>query len=81
MTDLGSLGGGISMANAINNKGQIIGWSSNMYNERHAFLYENGTMKDLGTLEGVHSDATDINESGTIVGHSYTAFGDSRICI
>lgn len=58
IVDLGTLGGANSMALAINEAGQIAGWSEtgDFYQEqgvtlpiRHGFLWDKGTMYDLGT--------------------------------
>jgi probable HAF family extracellular repeat protein len=74
MKDLGSLGGYISDAQAINDSGQVVGYAY-LHNERgtspihHAFLYEDGEMKDLGSLSGSYSLAYDINDSGQVVGY------------
>ena len=70
-TDLGSLGGNRTVANAINNSGQIVGESS--ISSYRAFLYENGTMTDLNDLIDPNSGwelshAQDINDNGQIVG-------------
>src|SRR6266567_1160672 len=67
MTDLGTLGGSLSAANAINDKGQIVGESTTASGEKHAFLWENGVMKDLG-VPGETSSAHGINSHGYIVG-------------
>lgn len=77
MTDLGVLGGAenFSEAYAINDNGQIVGFSSagSQYEfYQHAFLYSNGIMSDLGTLGGQYSWARGINNSGQVVGESYT---------
>ncbi len=70
VVDLGTLGGGNSYANAINNAGQIVGTSGG-----RAFLWQAGTLLDLNDLlvdpnsGWVLQQAADINESGQIVGH------------
>ena len=76
ITDLGTLGGELS----INNSGQIIGWAIGIDNNSHAFLYSGGTMNALGELSGdTFSNAYGINDSGQIVGASVASNGvDSR---
>jgi probable HAF family extracellular repeat protein len=72
-TDLGTLGGTNSLANGINDAGQIVGWAHTGGDVPHAFLYQNGEMKDLGTLgDGSKSFAYAINGVGLIVGGSDT---------
>lgn len=71
--DLGTLGGGLSSANDVNNSNQIVGYSKmfSSPNESiyHAFLWENGIMQDLGTLDSTsNSSANAINDYGQIVG-------------
>jgi probable HAF family extracellular repeat protein len=83
--DLGTLGRGdffkyqgFSLASAINDQGQIVGWSWRTEDELwggsgHAFLWEDGTMRDLGAFRGLpNSRARDINNEGQIVGESFT---------
>ena len=67
MTDLGTLGGDYSLANAINDRGQVVGESNTPQGETHAFLWDQGTMSDLGNA-GETSSAHSINNSGGIVG-------------
>ncbi|MEZ5354337.1 MAG: PEP-CTERM sorting domain-containing protein [Bryobacteraceae bacterium] len=74
MLDLGTLSGGNSGANAINNSGRIAGWStvgSSDSAPSHAVYWENNFITDLGTLGGSHSVAYGINENGQIVGGAY----------
>jgi probable HAF family extracellular repeat protein len=70
--DLGTLGGSISMAIAVNSSGQIVGMSSMVgYAQNHAFAWQSSTgMVDLGTLGGTYSSAASINAAGQIVGQS-----------
>jgi probable HAF family extracellular repeat protein len=83
-TDIGNLGGaGWNTPSAINNAGQIVGFSDlpgDLVNgvltpNFHAFLWtqENG-IQDLGTLAGdFYSEAVDINDRGQAVGLSCSA--------
>jgi probable HAF family extracellular repeat protein len=75
MADLGTLGDS-SVAWNINERGQVVGWSTTANGETHAFLYEDGVMTDLGVLGGAFSRAFGINDRGEIVGESETVSGD-----
>jgi probable HAF family extracellular repeat protein len=80
--DLGTLGGNESLANAVNNRGQVVGLATNAISDpfnfygygtqMHAFLWQNGVMRDLGTLGGPDSIAYWVNEAGQVAGISYT---------
>ena len=64
---VGDLGGGSSVAEGINDLGQVVGYSTVAGGVDHAFLFSSGVLADLGTLGG-DSYAYGINDSGTVVG-------------
>ncbi len=69
MLDLGTLGSGDSIGNALNGSGQVVGRSG----VPHAFLWTAGTgMTDLGDLDSGtrSSEAYAVNDSGLLVGGS-----------
>lgn len=69
--NLGSLGGSDSSALSVNDFGTVVGWSTTAGGQRHAFLYNNGTMTDIGTLiGGTASEAHAISDQGVVVGMS-----------
>jgi probable HAF family extracellular repeat protein len=82
LTPIGSLGGGSTSANAINNVGDVVGCSVALINGNptpRAFVYRNGLMMDIGSLvTGGASCARDINDTGQITGNSDTATGEQR---
>lgn len=74
--DLGTLGGDLSEARAINDLGMVVGWSHTVgLTQEHAFRTRpnrpiNAATDDLGTLGGRSSAAYGINNSGLVVGIS-----------
>lgn len=70
MTDLGTLGGSVSMAYSINDQGVVVGQASTGSGEMHAFVWQNGVIRDLG-VAGETSAARGINSRGDIVGVAY----------
>jgi len=73
LVDLGSLGGSHSCANAINNKGDIVGVSTLKDSQvSHAVLWSKGNLVELGALDGFTSaDAIGISDAGLIVGEAW----------
>ena len=72
-TDLGTLGGTISYASAINNSGQVAGMAYTAGNtDSRAMVWQGTTATVLGTLGGNYSGGNAINNSGQVVGWSYT---------
>jgi probable HAF family extracellular repeat protein len=68
MINLGSLGGDRAEAYQTNDRGQIVGSSTESFgNPEHAFLWEAGVMTDLGTPGGHWSRAVAINNRGQVV--------------
>jgi probable HAF family extracellular repeat protein len=62
---------------AINNAGQVVGYSPAPGGGTHAVLWSAaGAIQDLGTLGGTNSTAIDINASGQVIGSSQIA-GDA----
>jgi probable HAF family extracellular repeat protein len=78
ITDLGTLGGSFSLAYAVNNKGQVDGFSTLPGDAVfHSFVYENGRMIDLGTLGGPNSQSfSTLNDSTQVGGTAETSASD-----
>lgn len=73
--DLGVLGTS-SLAQDINDAGQVVGYSRDGFGPLRAFRYEAGTMHDLGLLPGAEgAEARAINAAGHVVGYAYFAGG------
>lgn len=73
MHDIGNLGGDLTESRAINNNGQIVGYTTTAdYSRAHSFLYD-GSMYDIGTLGGEGDRGNTgfgINDLGYVVGVS-----------
>jgi uncharacterized repeat protein (TIGR01451 family) len=79
LTDLSTLGGNSSLAYAINEVGQVIGYSNIAGSQQQrAFVWESGVMTDLGTLGGNYSGAFAINEAGQVIGNAQTVLGEQH---
>lgn len=62
--DLGTLGGDLSVAEAINNSNMVVGSSEMANGETHSFLYSHGHFVDLEPFRF----AANLNENGQIAG-------------
>jgi probable HAF family extracellular repeat protein len=85
MQDLGTLGGNDAWAWAINERGQILGWSytdsapnsATGFPTLDPFFYDKGKMRDVGTLGGVVGFPIAFNNRGQVIGGSSTAASPS----
>lgn len=68
-TDILTLGGTNSSANAVSSDGNVtVGDSDKTGNTAsHAFKYSGGTMTDLGTLGGTNSTASGVSSDGSVI--------------
>jgi probable HAF family extracellular repeat protein len=76
MTDLGTFGGRDSYANAINNRGQVVGHAriTTEISNTHAALRTNDTIRDLDILNPECEAAKDINNRGQVAENMYRRF-------
>jgi probable HAF family extracellular repeat protein len=83
MTDLGTLGGNYSSAQAVSADGAVVvGQSYNASNEYRAFRWTGGIMTDLGTLGGNYSSAQAVSADGAVVvGEAQNASNEYRTFI
>ena len=75
--NLGTLGGAVSQAKAVNRQGHVVGTSQDALGRTRAFVWRDGAgMVDLSPPGGVHTSANDINDLGAIAGGGDTGFGE-----
>ena len=70
VVDLGTMGGDDSVANDINDYGEIVGWSNLRDATQRGFLWSNGVFEAV-TPVGYVGEARGINNLTQIVGHVY----------
>lgn len=81
ITYLSTLSSSNSYSNAlgINDRGQVVGFSTTSIGKQPAVLWQNSRIKDLGTLpSGSNSQALGINKAGKVVGWSDTSSGSKH---
>ena len=75
MTDLNTLGGSNSLADAINSLGQIllVAQTSSSGSNYDIFIYNNGSVSSIPGLQSANN-VQGLNSSGQIVGETYSAY-------
>jgi probable HAF family extracellular repeat protein len=87
MVDLGTLGGSDSIAIAINDAGQIAGWSRNASSDAadpfdgSGFLWGGRTMTALVAPDSTWSWGIDINNAGLVIGLARQTDGHNRAVV
>jgi uncharacterized membrane protein len=71
VSPLGSLGGGVGEARALNAWGYAVGGSLDSAGHYRAVSYFNGAVTDLGSLDGTNSWSWAVNNVGFAVGNGY----------
>jgi probable HAF family extracellular repeat protein len=71
MIDLGSFGGTMGGASALNRRGQVAG-QSNLAGDLtvHPFFWDRGILTDIGTFGGSNGAADAMNDSGEVAGEA-----------
>ena len=65
MIDIGSLGGTLAFARAVNGRGEVVGFTTDSAGKQRGFVWSDGRMVDVAHAT---ADARDINEHGQVVG-------------
>lgn len=81
VSDIGNLGGAITLGRDINDAGQVVGWGMTAGGEYHPFVWQNGVMTDLSRHTGSFGAAVAIDEAGTILLKSSDLHGDRNLLL
>ena len=79
VSSIPNLGGSSSYAYAIDDNGDVVGYSTLASGDTHAFLWNGTRVVDLQTLGGSSSYAYAINDKGDVVGTSTLADGSWHV--
>jgi probable HAF family extracellular repeat protein len=81
LTDLGDLGGELTMGRDINDAGQVVGWAQTASGDYHPFIWEGGVLTDLSIYTGSFGAAVAINEAGVILLKASDMYGDRNLLL
>jgi probable HAF family extracellular repeat protein len=79
LTDLGTLGGGSTWPDDMNEAGQITGYSTTSSSQTRAFIWGEGQMTNLGTMGGTFSVGKAVNGHGHVTGYANIVAGGTGI--
>lgn len=78
VADLGTLGGSRSAALALNDSGDVVGYSTTAAGATRGFVYDGDSLQAVGTFGGRDSLAYGISNIGTVVGRAQNSSGEFR---
>lgn len=82
LTDLGTLGGRLTVAKDINDSAQIVGYSITSSGQRRSFIWHpQKGIEDIGTFGGNYNCAYSINDYGQVVGYFVSDSGQRKAFI
>ena len=78
VSDLGSLGGGATVPNALNDSGDVVGQSMAAEGFFHAFHWKDGVMTDIHSGDPFGASRADVVSAGGLIAGMGQPEGDSR---